>query len=89
MLIYLYKKKIEVNNYINGICMAKKYPQFPLKIAPNYLDKMKYIANENRRSTNKEIEQLIIRYIKEYEKAYGEIEKEDLEHFFKFLRSAE
>ena len=47
MLIYLYKKKIEVNNYINGICMAKKYPQFPLKIAPNYLDKMKYISNEN------------------------------------------
>ena len=69
--------------------MAKKYPQFPLKIDPDYLDKMKYIANENRRSTNKEIEQLIIRYIKEYEKAYGEIEKEDLEHFFKFLRSAE
>ena len=55
--------------------MAKKYPQFPLKIDPNYLDKMKYIANENGRSTNKEIEQLIIRYIKEYEKAYGEIEK--------------
>ena len=69
--------------------MAKKYLQFPLKIDPNYLDKMKYIANENGRSTNKEIEQLIIRYIKEYEKAYGEIEKEDLEHFFKFLRSAE
>ena len=29
--------------------MAKKYPQFPLKIDPDYLDKMKYIANENGR----------------------------------------
>ena len=65
--------------------MAKKYPQFTLKIDPNYLDKMKYIANENGRSTNKEIEQLIIRYIKEYEKTYGEIEKEDIEYFFKSL----
>ena len=46
---------------------------------------MKYIANENGRSTNKEIEQLIIRYIKEYEKTYGEIEKEDIEYFFKSL----
>ena len=45
----------------------------------------KYIANENGRSTNKEIEQLIIRYIKEYEKTYGEIEKEDIEYFFKSL----
>lgn len=51
--------------------MAKKYPQFPLKIDPDYLDKMKYIANENGRSTNKEIEQLIIRYIKEYERLTG------------------
>ena len=46
---------------------------------------MKYIANENGRSTNKEIEQLIIKYIKEYEKSYGEIEKEDIEHLFKSL----
>ena len=65
--------------------MEKKYPQFPLKIDPDYLDKMKYIANENGRSTNKEIEQLIIKYIKEYEKSYGEIEKEDIEHLFKSL----
>ena len=65
--------------------MAKKYPQFPLKIYPNYLYKIKYIANENGRSKNKEIEQLIIRYIKEYEKTYGEIEKEDIEYFFKSL----
>ena len=43
--------------------MAKKYPQFPLKIDPDYLDKMKYIANENGRSTNKEIEQLILKHI--------------------------
>ena len=53
--------------------MARNYPQFSLKIAPDYLDKLKYIANENGR-------------VKEYEKTYGEIEKEDIECFFKLLK---
>ena len=66
--------------------MARNYPQFSLKIAPDYLDKLKYIANENGRSANKEIEQIIIRYVKGYEKTYGEIEKEDIECFFKLLK---
>ncbi len=66
--------------------MARNYSQFSLKIAPDYLDKLKYIANENGRSANKEIEQIIIRYVKEYENTYGEIEKEDIECFFKLLK---
>ena len=40
--------------------MARNYPQFSLKIAPDYLDKLKYIANENGRSANKEIEFCLI-----------------------------
>ena len=28
--------------------MAKKYPQFPLKIDPDYLDKMKYISEAGK-----------------------------------------
>ena len=66
--------------------MARNYSQYSLKISPYYLNKLKYIANENGRSTNREIEQLIIRYINDYEKNYGEIDQEDIEYFFKSLK---
>ena len=59
--------------------MLKKSSQFRLKINPYYLDRIKYLANENGRSTNKEIEQLIIKYIKEYETTYGKIGQKNFE----------
>ena len=37
------------------------------------MDKLKYIADRSGRSANKEIEQLIIRHIEEWEKAHGPI----------------
>lgn len=62
-----------------------KFVQFPIRINPTYTNKIRYIANENGRSANKEIEQLIIRYIKEYEKKNGEITQEELDKFFESL----
>ena len=66
--------------------MASNLPQYALRIPTPTMDKLKYIAERHGRSANKEIEQLIIKYIKEYEKSYGEIEKEDIECFFKLLK---
>ena len=46
---------------------------YPLRVNPELMEKLKVIATENGRSLNKEIEQLIIRYVREYETDYGEI----------------
>lgn len=62
-----------------------KYPQFPIRVNPIIIRKMRYIANENSRSTAKEIEQLMIKHIKEYELSMGEITEDELDDFFKHL----
>ena len=50
-----------------------KNPQYSLRILSQALDKLKYIADRNGRSANKEIEQLILRHIEAWEKAHGPI----------------
>ena len=37
------------------------------------MDKIKYIASQNKRSANKEIEFILEQHIQEYEKTNGEI----------------
>lgn len=49
------------------------YSPFSLRISENLMDKIKYIAFQNKRSANKEIEFILEQYIHEYEKANGEI----------------
>ena len=53
--------------------MSSDLPRYTLRIPQEYLDKMRYIANENGRSANKEIELMIKQRIKEYESENGEI----------------
>lgn len=53
--------------------MASNLPHFGLRIPEELMEKLKVIADENGRSANKEIEQLIIKHIKEYETDFGEI----------------
>jgi len=48
-------------------------PNFPLRIPSAKLEKLKYIANYNARSANKEIEFLIGKHIDEFEKEHGKI----------------
>ena len=48
-------------------------PNFALRIPREKLDKIKYIAEYNARSANKEIEVIITDQIKKFEKKYGEI----------------
>ena len=55
-----------------------RYPQFPIRTDPILIEKIRYIGLENSRSAGKEIEQLIIKHIKQYEAEYGEITLDDL-----------
>ena len=50
-----------------------KNPHYALRIPSSTMDKLKYIAEYNGRSANKEIEQLILQHIAEFEKNNGDI----------------
>ena len=54
-----------------------KKPQYGLRISSEIMDKLKYIADRNGRSANKEIEQLIINHISDFESQHGKILFED------------
>lgn len=53
--------------------MASILPRYTLRIPQEYLDKIRYIAEENGRSANKEIELMIKDKIKRYEEINGTI----------------
>lgn len=50
-----------------------KNPHYALRIPSTTMDKLKYIAEYNGRSANKEIEQLILKHIAAWENVHGEI----------------
>lgn len=54
--------------------MPSNLPRYTLRIPQEYLDKIRYIAEENGRSANKEIELMIKLRIREYEQTNGSIE---------------
>lgn len=54
--------------------MASDLPRYTLRIPQVYLDKIRFIADENGRSANKEIELMIKERIKEYESKNGTID---------------
>ena len=47
--------------------MGKYYSPFSLRISEGLLKKVKYIANVNKRSANKEIEFILEEYVKNWE----------------------
>lgn len=53
--------------------MSSDLPRYTLRIPQEYLNKIRYIADENGRSANKEIELMIKERIKTYESLNGEI----------------
>ena len=53
--------------------MPSDLTQFTVRVNQNVLYKIRYIADENERSANKEIAVLIKKHIAEYEKIHGEI----------------
>ena len=54
--------------------MPSKLPHYALRIPTSIMDKLKYIADYNGRSANKEIEQLIIAHIANFERQNGPID---------------
>ncbi|WP_195984049.1 Arc family DNA-binding protein [Clostridium sp. D33t1_170424_F3] len=57
--------------------MPSKLPHYALRIPTQTMDKLKYIAERNGRSANKEIEQLILQHIADFEKKNGTIQFDD------------
>lgn len=57
--------------------MAEKLSRYTLRVTQELLDKIRYIAEENGRSANKEIEQLLKKYIADYESVHGTIQVTD------------
>ncbi len=53
--------------------MPSYLPRYTLRIPQEYLEKIRYIAEENGRSANREIELMIKARIQEYEREHGEI----------------
>lgn len=56
--------------------MPSKLPHYALRIPKETMSKLKYIAEYNGRSANKEIEQLILNHIRKWESAHGSIPSE-------------
>jgi hypothetical protein len=54
-----------------------KNPQYGLRIPASTMDKLKYVAEYNGRSANKEIEQLILQHIDNFELKHGTITFDD------------
>lgn len=54
-----------------------KNPHFAIRIPKELLDKLKYIADYNARSANKEIEFLVKRHVEDFEKEHGEIHPDE------------
>ena len=54
--------------------MANYFQPFSLRISEELLDKVKHIAEENKRSANKEIEFALEQYVKAFEAEHGKIE---------------
>lgn len=57
--------------------MANYYAPFSLRVSEELLDKIKYIAAQNKRSANKEIEFVLEQYVRQYEQTYGPLDAED------------
>lgn len=77
-LFILVKMQAEV---ISMATRKSKHPQYTLRIPQEQLDKIRYIAEYNARSCNKEIERLVRIHIKNFEKMNGEITRQDIENF--------
>jgi hypothetical protein len=56
-----------------------KNPHYALRIPVATMDKLKYIASYNGRSANREIEQLVLRHISDFEAEHGLISPADLQ----------
>lgn len=57
--------------------MANYFAPFSLRVSEELLDKIKFIAAQNKRSANKEIEFVLEQYVQQYEQIHGALHIED------------
>ena len=57
--------------------MKRDYPRYTLRVPKELLDKLSYTAEINSRTKNREIENVLKRYIADYERLYGKIDVEN------------
>ena len=57
--------------------MGNYYQPFSLRVSEELIEKIKKIAEVNKRSANKEIEFIMEQYIKRYEAEYGKVKVEE------------
>lgn len=53
--------------------MPSNLPQFTIRIEPELLKKIRYVAEYNARSANREVEVLIRQHVESFEKIHGKI----------------
>lgn len=53
--------------------MKDPLPRYTMRISRERLDKIKFIAHFEGRTTNKELEQLVLKRTQEFEREHGEI----------------
>ena len=58
--------------------MGNYYSPFSLRVSEELTGKIKYIAKQNKRSANREMELALEEYIRKYEKKNGEISLDDI-----------
>lgn len=54
--------------------MPSNLPKFTLRTNQQTLDKFRYVADNNFRTMNRELEMLMQKHITEYEREHGEIQ---------------
>lgn len=57
--------------------MPSNLPQFTIRIDPTLLKKIRYVAEYNARSANREVEVLIRKHVADFEQKYGTITFDD------------
>lgn len=57
--------------------MPSNLPQFTIRIDPILLKKIRYVAEYNARSANREVEVLIKKHVADFEKTHGTITFDD------------
>lgn len=58
--------------------MPSNLPQFTIRIDPILLSKLRYIAEYNARSANREVEMLIKKHVEKFEQTHGKITESQL-----------
>lgn len=75
LCLYYFKRHVVImlSNYLRGVSMATNKIQTGIRFEPELLYKITYVAKENKRSLNAQLEFLAQNCVREFEAHYGEI----------------